>query len=139
MQKQSKMNTDYIDVTQHVSVGKFQTIASIILKDGDRRPYCNKYNNSPHYRLDSFDVYLNPVSQFINWSADELSVNVSDYNVIVIQDRTSAVIYHDLILKDNKVVLVCDDTENREIVRDVFFNTYLPAIEKAFHLTASDK
>ena len=136
--RMKEMKGNYVDITTEVSVEKFNMIAAAILKDGDRRPYCNKYNNSPHLKLDSFDVYLNPVSQFTNWSADKLSAEVSDYNVLVIQDNSSDIIYYHIILKDHAVVLDGDEPGRIEIIRQNFIHTYLPAIEKTFHLTASN-
>jgi len=140
LRKKAKMNKEYVDITETVSVEKFKTIASVILKEGNRTFYCNRYNNSPHYKVDSFDVYLNPISQFTNWSADKLSNEVSDYNTIVIQDFKADIIYYHIMLHDNSVVLVCDDEKkNKEIVQETFFKNYLPAIEKAFHFNQSNK
>ena len=127
------MNKEYLNITESLSVDKFTTIVSYILKNGDRTFYCNRYNNSPHYKVDSFDVYLNPISQFTNWSADKLSIEVSDYNTIVIQDFKADIIYYHIMLNDNSVVLVCDDEKKKkEIVLETFFIKYLPAIEKCF-------
>lgn len=127
------MNKEYLNITESLSVDKFTNIVSYILKNGDRTFYCNRYNNSPHYKVDSFDVYLNPISQFTNWSADKLLNEVSDYNTIVIQDFKADIIYYHIMLNDNSVVLVCDDEKKKkEIVLKTFFIKYLPAIEKCF-------
>jgi len=80
-------------------------------------------------------VYLNPISQFTNWSADKLSSEVSDYNTIVVQDFSSDIKYYNLILKeDNTVLLDCRDQNDCEHMKKLFLMNYLPAIEIAFNL-----
>lgn len=50
MKNRIKMTKNYADITNEVSVEKFKRIAAAILKNGDRKTYCNKYNNSPHFK-----------------------------------------------------------------------------------------
>jgi len=130
IQNKSKIKKEYMDITQEVSVEKFQAIAAAILKEGDRKFYCNKYNNSPHYKIDGFDVYLDPVNQLTNWSAVQLSDNVSDYNTIVIQDFRNEMIYHSVRLKGETVVLEFDCKCDGEVVRKTFLSNYLLPIEQ---------
>ena len=128
------MDKAHIDITKDLSVYNFQRIASVILKDGDRKTYCNKYNNSPHYKVDSFDVYLDPVSQFTNWSADKLSSEVSDYNAIVLHDSKADIMYYHVMLKGDSIVLKLDDDQDGDIVRKLFLGQYLPIIINTFNL-----
>lgn len=39
----------------------FATIRQFILREGDRKTYCNRYNDNPHLGIDELDIYLNPV------------------------------------------------------------------------------
>ena len=85
-QQTEKMEKQYIDITKKISVKNFKAVVGVILLHGDRKTYCNKYNNSPYYKFKTFDIYLDPINQFINWSNDDLSKTSSDYDKIVIQD-----------------------------------------------------
>jgi len=134
-QKNNKMNKEHIDITDRFSVDLFRKIASYILEEGGRKTYCNKYNNSPHYKAETFDVYLDPINPFINWSVDKLSNDVSDYNSIVIQDFTSDIIYYHVILEDGSAVLLdCGDQKDCAGIKHVFVQKYLPQIEKVVGL-----
>lgn len=57
----------YVNITEHISVQQFEQIQRFILTNGDRKTYRNIDNNNPHYRLNNFDIYLNPenVNQFL--------------------------------------------------------------------------
>jgi hypothetical protein len=97
------------DLSGILSKNDFEEIAQFILDNGDRMTYCQMYNNNPHYALEDFHIYLNPVSQWINfwgklWGHD-LSCSVSDYNEIVIQDWNSPHIYYDIALAYEEVYL----------------------------------
>ncbi|ABG58394.1 hypothetical protein [Cytophaga hutchinsonii] len=126
--------TQAIDITTEVSVEKFNAIAAAVLKQGDRKTYCNRYNNSPHYQMDGFDLYLNPANQFTNWSADKLSAEVSDYNTIVLYDQSAQSVYYDLLLKGDNVFLTCSDQTACLRIKKIFLTTYLPQIERVFQL-----
>jgi len=99
------MKRQFADLTEEVTVQSFKDIVSFILKNGDRQTYCNMYNNNPHYRLEGFDIYLNPIHQSINWSKDILSNTISDYPEITIRDYHVNVQYYHLKLYDNKILL----------------------------------
>lgn len=137
-QKQLKMTKDDIDITKDVSVDKFQTIATAILRDGDRRFYCNRYNYSPHYKIDTnIDLYLDPIDQSINMTPDKNSSDVADYNTIVISDHNGRTYttYYRVILQDGSVLLKFDDErDNRALAREKFQKQYLPLIENTFNL-----
>lgn len=128
-QKTKTMENQYTAITKEFSSTEFQTVAAFILKEGDRRFYCNKYNNSPHYKADSFDVYLNPTHQFINLTNENLSDKVSDYNTIVIHDAQSDIQYYHVVLKDTMVFLECRDQMNKVTIRKQFLDKYLPKIK----------
>ena len=72
------------DISAILSKNEFEEIVQFILDNGDRQTYCNMYNNNPHYGLEEFRIYLNPISQWINYSEENLSFSVSDYDEIVI-------------------------------------------------------
>lgn len=124
------MENQYIDITKDFSLESFQSIVAFVLKEGDRRFYCNKYNNSPHYKVDSFEVYLNPIHPSINVTNENLSNKVSDYNTIVVYDAQSDIQYYSLVLKDAVVLLNCDEQKDKETIHKLFLDTYLPAIKK---------
>lgn len=123
------MENQYITITKEFSVKEFQTIVAFVLKEGDRRFYCNKFNNSPHYKVDSFDVYLDPIHQSINVTNENLSDKVSDYNTIVIHDPQSDIHYYHVVLRDTLVLLDCRDHMNKATVRKLFLDKYLPKIK----------
>lgn len=123
------MENQYIAITKEFSVKEFQRIVAFVLKEGDRRFYCNKFNNSPHYKVDSFDVYLDPIHPSINVTNENLSDKVSDYNSIVIHDTQSDIQYYHVVLKDTLVFLDCRDHMNKATVRKQFFDKYLPKIK----------
>jgi hypothetical protein len=73
------------------TVGKqyFEEMVRFVLSNGDRRTYCNMYNNNPHYSFDDVEIYLNPYDQWINYSENKLSYTVSDYNEMLIEDNSN--------------------------------------------------
>ena len=91
------------DISDIVSKQTFEEIVQYILSNGDRMTYCNMYNNSPHYGLERIDIYLNPISQFINMEA--LSWSVSDYETITIKDWDSRHTYYDIRLVEERVYI----------------------------------
>ncbi|MDR7212066.1 hypothetical protein [Flavobacterium piscis] len=128
-QKNRTMENPYIDITKEFSPKEFQTIVAFVLKQGDRRFYCNKYNNSPHYKVDTFDVYLDPIHPSINVTNENLSEKVSDYNTIVIHDAQSDLQYYDVVLKDTGVFLDCHNQKDKRLVLKLFLDKYLPKIK----------
>ena len=129
-QNKEKMQKQYIDLSEELPVEKFQDIVQFILKNGDRQTYCNMYNNNPHYKLEEFDIFLNPINQSINWSEKKLSNKISDYNKIVIQNFQENVIYYRLTLSENKILLDIDNQKDFEIIKKIFLLKYLPKMEK---------
>lgn len=128
-QKNKTMENQYVAITKEFSAKEFETIVAVILKGGDRRFYCNKFNNSPHYKVDSFHVYLNPVNASINVTNENLSDKVSDYNTIVIHDRQSDIQYYHVVLKDTHVFIDCREHMNKTSIRKLFLDKYLPEIK----------
>ena len=74
---------EFLDVTNKISPEKFIAIKNFILKYGDRRTYCNMYNQNPHYAFEGFDVYLSPAVGQQNINCDS---SKSDFNGITIHD-----------------------------------------------------
>jgi hypothetical protein len=129
-QNNAKMQKQYIDLSEMLTVKKFQDIVDFILKNGDRQTYCNMFNNNPHYKLEGFDIFLDPINQSINWSEDKLSNKISDYDKIVIQDFQTDVTYYRLTLSENKVLLDIDNQKDFDSIKKVFLLKYLPKMEK---------
>lgn len=126
------MQKQLIDLSEELSVKKFQDIVDFILKNGDRRTYCNMYNNNPHYKLERFDIYLNPINQGINWSEDRFSSVISDYNKIVIIDFESSATDYYITLNKNKVSLYIYNQNDISSVKKEFLLKCLPLIESQF-------
>lgn len=104
---QTHMKDRYQIITPSLSVTQFEHIKSFILDRGDRRTYCNKYNQNPHYAFDEFDVYLNPDIGQRNINCDP---EISDFNELVIHDSDSDPQYYTIhILKKG-------DAENEDII-----------------------
>ncbi|MDR1614327.1 MAG: hypothetical protein LBS26_02030 [Campylobacteraceae bacterium] len=62
----SKESGQMKDMGRILTKNDFEKIAQFILDNGDRQTYSQKYNNNPHYSLEDFHIYLDPVSQTIN-------------------------------------------------------------------------
>jgi hypothetical protein len=133
-ENKEKMEKQSIDLTEEVTVQKFQDIVEFILKNGDRQTFCNKYNNNPHYKLEGFDIYLNPINQSINVSKEILSNKISDYDVIVIQDHHVNVQYYHLRLNENKVLLENHNEKNFDFIKNAFLLIYFPKIESELRI-----
>jgi hypothetical protein len=118
-----------IDLTIQLSAQNFQAIVKFILENGNRKTYCNKYNNSPHYLLETFHIYLNPITQFINYSETALSNEPSDYNEIVIHHAEMDMAYFHLILRENNVFLENHYEKDFDVFKKTFLLHYLPRIK----------
>lgn len=106
----------------------FEKIVHHILLYGDRNTYCNKYNNSPHYAIDGVRVYLNPVSQSINFSKDNLSYKISDYNEIVIFDEHA---YFFIEQSDHRIYIAnWYRYENQKGYEESILYRYIPLLKK---------
>jgi hypothetical protein len=117
------------DISGIVSKQDFEKIAAFVLTAGDRKTYCQMYNNNPHYQIEDFHVYLNPVSQRINWDSDNLSFSVGDYNVILIQDWNSPHIYYDIRLLKKKVYIDNVYKFDPEYYEDKLIRKYIPKLK----------
>lgn len=45
---------------QDLRLENFQKIKNFILQNGDRKTYCNRWNNNPHYGFPDFEAFLDP-------------------------------------------------------------------------------
>jgi hypothetical protein len=133
-QNKEKMQKQNIDLSETLTVKKYEAIVEFMLKNGDRQTYCNMYNNNPHYKLDGFDIFLNPINQGINWSKDKLSYKISDYDMLVIQDFSANVKYYRVTLSNNKVLLDIDSEKDFDFIKKEFLLNYLPKMEKEFKI-----
>jgi len=103
-----------MDITHLLPAQDFERIKNHILSKGERETYCNKYNNNPHYRFNTFDAFLNPEIGQQNINCD---TTLSDFNEIVIRDRNAEPqYYHILFLKKGNL-------KNVRIARDLLLVT----------------
>jgi hypothetical protein len=82
-------STNMTEITSKIAADYFEKIVGFVIHVGDRQTYCNKYNHSPHLKCDTLNIYLNPTSQFVNWTAESLSEKISDYNEICISTNNT--------------------------------------------------
>ena len=73
-------------ISEYFSKSDFKETVRFILENGDRQTYCNMYNNNPHYAVNDIQIYLNPISQRINFYEEDLSYSVQDYDEITFDD-----------------------------------------------------
>jgi (2Fe-2S) ferredoxin len=115
------------DISATLSKEDFRRIVQFVLTEGDRQTYCQMYNNNPHYAAGDFEIYLNPVNQSINFWAEHLSVNVSDYNEIVLHATESGIYYNPITLGDNGKVHI--PTHRLEPHKNILRDVYIPKIK----------
>jgi (2Fe-2S) ferredoxin len=128
----TQQNTDIIklDISATLSKADFRRIVQFVLTEGDRVTYSNKYNNNPHYRTNDFEIFLNPVNQRINWWYDDLSVNVFDYNVIVLRTNEPRIYYDNILLGDDgKVYIYTHKLEPHEGFENLLLDVYIPKLK----------
>ena len=106
--KISKPDAQYIlkqggmDISKIFGKQDFEQTVQYILINGDRKTYCNMYSNNPHYRYKNIDIYLNPISEWLNM-IDEFSYTVSDYKEIVFRVEEFTCSSYKITLIDDKV------------------------------------
>ena len=103
-----------------LSVENYQRIKDFILKNGDRKTYCNMYNNNPHYEFGTFHAYLNPEGGQININCDP---EKSDFDELIIQDWNTDRIYFEVKIKKSKSKLECGMRDKGPMKR--YFKTIL--------------
>ncbi len=80
---------------QDLRLDNFQKIKRFLLQYGDRKTYCNRYNNNPHYVFPHVEVFLNPgpidrgVDDRCDCCCDPAR---TDFNTLVI--RTKEFVYY---------------------------------------------
>ncbi|MCL2067622.1 MAG: hypothetical protein FWG99_09175 [Treponema sp.] len=117
------------DISELLSKNDFEEIVQFILDNGDRRTYCNMYNNNPHYRIEDFSIYLNPISQFINFTRDNLSTLAGEYDEMVIMDQNSTYLYYYIKLSGERI-WVYDPYEIKKIdYRNDIIKKYMPKLK----------
>jgi len=95
---------------------QFAVIKQYILLKGDRRTYCNMYNDNPHLVFGTRDVYLNPaVGQYISSDPKQ-----SDFNTIVIQDWSSSIIYYEIKLSDDGQTLTFNPSDAKILFEQLY-------------------
>lgn len=88
---------DYINITEMLPVEEFNTISQFILQNGDKKTYCNRYNNNPHLEMVGFDLFLTPEST-TNINCDP---EISGFNEIVIYAAVEELQYYHILLVKN--------------------------------------
>ena len=118
------------DINKIFNVNDFKRIVQYILDNGDRQTYNNMYNNNPHYSLKDFDIYLDPISQWINFRKEYLSAEVNHYNRITIMDWNSKhVIYYRIMLYNEKVwIYNLYEVEQTNYEKEII-NKYIPKLK----------
>ncbi|MCF6352982.1 MAG: hypothetical protein L3J06_08230 [Cyclobacteriaceae bacterium] len=97
----------FVEITDSLSIQKFEHIKNFILNKGDRRFYRNYDNNNPHYDFSTFHVYLNAEIGQKNLYNDP---EVSDFNEITIYDSGAEIQYYTIRIVRK------GDIENKEIL-----------------------
>lgn len=82
-----------------LTVTSFRQIKEYILTHGDRKIYCNRYNDNPHIALKDMDIYLNP-DDWHNFNCDP---KLSDFNEMVIYIKRSG--YYGVKFDGSKLVV----------------------------------
>lgn len=82
----------FVDVSTTFSKKDFEKVRKFIFKNGDRQTYRNFDNDNPHYRFESFDVYLGAGEQPKFFVRDQ--ARTKDYTELVIRSEG----YHTLYL-----------------------------------------
>lgn len=97
-----KTSDEFLDITHIINYNDFESIKTYILSNGDKQTYSNMYNDNPHYSFNGFETYLNPDIGQRNGNCDP---DISDFNEIVIRDRSSDPQYfHLLIVRSGDIV-----------------------------------
>ena len=87
-----------------VTMDNFLRIKEFVLAGGQRRTYCNMYNNNPFYGFEGLTVFLHPDGGQENINCD---LNLSDFNHIVFNTSNPGYSYwHVYIDPDDRDVLV---------------------------------
>ncbi|GAL85444.1 hypothetical protein CHU_1119 [Sporocytophaga myxococcoides] len=89
------MLENFILASDLITESEFNRIIDFILEKGDRKFYCNRFNNNPHYQFSEFDVYLNP-SNDRNIVCD---TTISDFNEIVFYNSSALHRYYYLRIR----------------------------------------
>jgi hypothetical protein len=85
------------------TTAEFRAIRDFILRQGDRRTYCNMYNRNPHYSFDGFEAYLNPDVGQRNINCEP---ELSGFDQLVIQDWSTSTIYFSA--RESGGALICE-------------------------------
>ena len=117
------------DISEILSKDDFEKIVQFVLDNGDRKTYCNMYNNNPHYKIDKFDIYLNPVSQLINFTKDRLSFLVHDYDEITIMDYNSSYLYYFIKIFNERVWIYDLYKVKQKTYEKDIQNKYIPKLK----------
>lgn len=136
------MEDDYLNITKFLTVEEFIAIKEFIFEYGDKKTYCNKYNDNPYLKMDGFDIYMNPKDNYTNLADLDISV----FNEIVIYNPQMEIQYFHIELGIRKakqlsqnstqnqdepqVYLVSIYEENLEVMLKQLNSFYLPAIKE---------
>lgn len=115
----------YEDVSNLISYNEYEQIKNFILEKGDKKTYRNFDSDNPHYKFETFDVFLGADIGQRNGNNDP---HVSDFNQLVIADWKSKIIYYELVivrdgdLEDNKAWIREGMEEGKVYLVDVYNN-----------------
>lgn len=134
----------YLNITDDFSLTQFEAIIDYALNHGDRKTYCNRYNNNPHLKVGDFDLFLSPTDKQ-NTLCD---TTISGFNEIVIYHPREDIQYYHIKLVDamevkhyidtsgrqlesNQVYLYGVYNEDLNLMREVLTKKYLPLLKDA--------
>jgi hypothetical protein len=108
---------NFIPAIDLITDVEFKRIIAFIIEKGDRKFYCNRFNNNPHYRLSQCDIYLNP-SDVRNIECDSL---ISDFNEIVFYNSSAVHQYYYMRIESvsNEVVVNMKDVVLRIYLKEI--------------------
>ncbi len=117
---------------------EFDAISEFTLTYGDKRTYCNRFNDNPHLALDGFDLYLNPA----NTNNVYCEAEISGFNELVIYDAGKEIQYYHIFLmksvgenddrglNENQVYLINTYDVNQSKLQENLLTYYLPFIKQ---------
>jgi hypothetical protein len=122
---------NFIDVTDHFSLDKFEVLKEKILKNGDRETYRNYDNQNPHYVLNGVDLYLNAEIGQKNINNDP---ELSDFNEITVNDGINHVTFTIRIVREkdfeNKQIYIHEGMEKNKIYLMNHYKNIKEALKK---------
>jgi hypothetical protein len=125
----TKMNNknNFLNITEYLSVARFEKIKHFILAHGNRQTYRQYDNDNPYYKFENFDVYLGADIGQKNINNDP---KVSDFNELMI--RADMVYYSVIIVRKGDIAAEKFWIEKGMKENEVYFTNPLPESSFAY-------